>query len=97
MNMIEYSVIIRTTGKAGEKYQKLLDSVSKLDPQPREIIVVLPEGYDLPDERLGRETFYFSPKGMVRQRLAGVAVCKTDYALICDDDVSFPSDFVKKL
>ena len=97
MNTIQYSVIIRTTGKAHEKYQKLLDSIAGLDPQPQEVIVVLPEGYDLPDERLGWETFYFSPKGMVRQRLEGVAACKTDYALICDDDVSFPPDFVEKL
>lgn len=97
MGVIKYSVIIRTTGNAGQKYQKLLDSISLLDPQPQEVIVVLPEGYVLPEERLGWEVFYFCTKGMVRQRMAGVSVCKTDYALICDDDVSFPSDFVKKL
>ncbi len=97
MESVDYSVIIRTTGKAHEKYQKLLDSISQLDPQPRELIVVLPEGYDLPSERLGWETFLFCPKGMVRQRMAGVEACRTPYALICDDDVSFPPDFVRKL
>ncbi len=94
---IDYSVVIRTTGKAGEKYQALLDSLAKLDPQPKEVIVVLPEGYDLPLEKLGWERFCFSTKGMVIQRAEGMAQCQTGFALVCDDDVSFPSDFVCKL
>lgn len=94
---IDYSVIIRTTGKAGEKYQKLLDSIAALEPQPREVIVVLPEGYDLPSEKLGWETFCFCPKGMVIQRLYGIVQCKTKYALISDDDIAFEPDFVQKL
>lgn len=94
---IEYSVIIRTIGKAGEKYQNLLNSIAALVPQPKEVIVVLPEGYSEPTEKLGWETFYYSPKGMVAQRMYGVAQCKTPYALICDDDVSFGSDFVQRL
>lgn len=95
--MIEYSVIIRTTGKAGEKYRALLRSISQLEPQPREVIVVLPEGYELPEDRLGWETFYHCPKGMVIQRLHGIAQCKTPYALISDDDIAFEPDFVQKL
>lgn len=95
--MIDYSVIIRTTGKAGEKYKLLLESIKALVPQPKEVIVVLPEGYELPDEQLRWETFYFAPKGMVSQRLYGIQMCKTQYALISDDDISFESDFVQKL
>lgn len=97
MEHIEYSVIIRTIGKAGEKYQNLLNSIAGLVPQPREVIVVLPEGYTEPEEKLGWETYYYSPKGMVEQRMYGVNMCKTLYALICDDDVCFDSDFVQKL
>lgn len=97
MGAIDYSVIIRTTGDAGEKYQRLLDSISRLEPKPQDVIVVLPEGYDPPAERLGYERFLFCPKGMVRQRMKGIEACKTDYALICDDDISFASDFVNKL
>ena len=97
MKGIDYSVIIRTTGKAHEKYQALLDSISGLEPRPKEVIVVLPEGYALPQEQLGWETFYFCPKGMVRQRMTGIQNCKTPYALICDDDVCFGPDFVQKL
>ena len=95
--MIDYSVLIRTTGKAGEKYRRLLESIAALEPRPREVIVVLPEGYDLPADRLGWETFYFCPKGMVIQRLYGIAQCKTKYALISDDDIAFGPDFVQKL
>lgn len=95
--MIDYSVIIRTTGRAGEKYRRLLSSIEALEPRPREVIVVLPEGYGLPSDRLGWETFYFCPKGMVIQRLHGIAQCKTKYALISDDDIAFGPDFVQKL
>ena len=94
---IDYSVVIRTTGKAKEKYAGLLASIEKLIPQPKEVIVVLPEGYALPEEHLGWETFYFCPKGMVIQRMTGIQKCKSRYALICDDDVQFAPDFVQKL
>ena len=97
MTELEFSVIIRTTGNAHEKYQRLLDSIIALEPQPKEVVVVLPDGYALPEERIGTETFLFSPKGMVNQRLAGVEYCKTPYALVCDDDVCFGPDFVQKL
>ena len=94
MEQIDYSVVIRTTGKAGEKYKRLLSSIDALLPRPREVIVVLPEGYDLPPERLGWETFHFCPKVMVSQRLYAIRVCRTPYALISDDDIAFDSHFV---
>lgn len=97
MSEIDYSVIIRTIGKANEKYQKLLDSICALKPAPKEIIVVLPENYDLPAQRIGSEQFYYSKKGMSYQRACGINVCKTRYAFICDDDVEFESDFISKL
>lgn len=97
MEPFEYSVIIRTVGKANEKYQKLLDSIAKLEPQPKQVLVVLPEGYPEPAQQLGWETFCYCPKGMVTQRLHGIDQCQTPYALICDDDVSFGEDFVRKL
>lgn len=95
--ILEYSVIIRTTGKAGEKYKKLLSSIMELEPKPKDVIVVLPEGNSIPSDGIGIEKFYFCKKGMVMQRLFGVEACKTQYALITDDDISFDTDFVKKL
>ena len=94
---IDYSVLIRTTGHAGEKYRALLRSINSLEPKPKEVIVVLPEGYPIPKDRLGTETFCFATKGMVSQRVAGIDRCNTAYALVCDDDVAFESDFVMKL
>ncbi len=94
---ISYSVVIRTIGKAGEKYQRLLDSVDHLAPRPEEVIVILPYGYDLPKEQLGYERFCFSEKGMVHQRQKGFEECHSKYALVCDDDVCFGPDFVQKL
>ena len=72
---MEYSIVIRTVGKAGEKYQKLLDSIKKLNVQPAEVLVVLPKGYEKPKERLGDEKFVYSEKGMVQQRIGG-ETCK---------------------
>lgn len=97
MDQIDYSVVIRTTGKAHEKYQRLLESVNRLVPPPKEIIVVLPYGNSIPEEKIGKEKYFFCTKGMVIQRIIGMRVCKTKYALVCDDDVSFDSDFVCKL
>lgn len=95
--LIDYSVVIRTTGNAHEKYQALLDSIARLEPKPEEIIVVLPEGYQIPNEQIGTETFIFSKKGMVSQRMEGINQCRTQYALVCDDDVSFNKGFVRRL
>lgn len=92
-----YSVAIRTIGKAGEKYKRLLDSIKNLIPQPEKVVVVLPEGYALPKERIGTETFIFSSKGMIVQRLVALKYITSDYTLFCDDDVEFDSDFVTKL
>lgn len=97
---INYSVVIRTIGKAGEKYKKLLTSIENLVPRPSEILVVLPEGYELPKERIGnglKETFLYCKKGMVEQRIFGIENAKSEYLLVCDDDVSFEKDFVEVL
>ena len=94
---LNYSVVLRTLGYGGEKYQALLDSIKSQTIQPMEFIVVIPPEYELPKERLGTETFIRGPKGMVRQRVDGINAAKGDYLLIVDDDVSFPAAFVEEL
>lgn len=93
----DYSIAIRTLGKAGEKYQKLLNSIKNSSLQPKKIVVVLPDGYELPQERIGNETFVFCPKSMVLQRIEALKHIDTKYTLFLDDDVSFDSSFVEKL
>ncbi len=94
---MNYSVVIRTVGTAGEKYRRTLDSIDKQTIKPQEVLVVLPEGYPLPPERLGYEAFVYSKKGMVSQRIFGGEQAKGEYILFLDDDVAFEEDFVEKL
>lgn len=94
---IAYSVVIRTLGEAGEKYQALLDSLKKQPVQPREVLVVIGDGCPLPKERFGTERFISTRKGMVHQRHLGMQLAQADYLLVCDDDISFEGDLVDKL
>ena len=97
MEPFTYSVAIRTLGTAGEKYEKLLNSIKKQTVQPEKIVVVLPEGYALPPYQLGTEEFVFCKKGMVIQRLEALKYIDSQYTLFCDDDVEFDDAFVEKL
>lgn len=95
---LDYTILIRTLGGGGEKYSKLLKSIEKLHPIPKEVIVMLPEGYKLPEERLGWERFEYCPKGMVKQRAYGIDKVKEGkYILFLDDDLEFESTMVSKL
>lgn len=95
-----YSVIIRTLGKGGEKYAQLIESLRKQTFRPKEVYVFIPQGYDLPEAKLGWEQFIISPKGMMTQRVFGVEYADkystADYFLLLDDDIGFDSDFGEK-
>lgn len=91
-----YSIAIRTLGTAGEKYKKLLDSIDRQTIKPEKVVVVLPEGYEMPEERLGYEQFEFSPKGMIIQRMDALKYIDSEYILFCDDDLEFDCDFCEK-
>lgn len=95
--MISFSIAIRTLGRAGAKYQKLLDSIAHSEIQPEKVVVVLPEGYSKPKERLGYEEFVYCSKSMVGQRLEALKYIDSEYTLFLDDDISFPPDFISKL
>ncbi len=98
---MSYSVIIRTL-RGGGKYQLLLESINKQTVKPEHVYIVLPHGYDPPKERLGYEEFVYTDKGMWEQRIFGMEFCfgqleHSKYLLVCDDDVSFDEDFMKRL
>lgn len=93
----EYSVVIRTLGLAGDKYMRLLKSLDQQTIKPKEILVVLAEGYDLPPERLGYERYVFSKKGIVSQRSLGAVEAKSEYCLFLDDDLEFEPTMVERL
>ena len=95
--MKSFSIAIRTLGKAGEKYQKLLDSIANSKLKPEKIVVVLPEGYDIPKERLGYEQFVYCEKSMIQQRIEALKYITSEYTLFFDDDISFDENFIEKL
>lgn len=51
--IMEYTVAIRTLGKAKEKYQCLLDSLVNQTIKPSRILVYIAEGYAIPKETIG--------------------------------------------
>lgn len=93
----EYSVAIRTLGTAGEKYQKLLDSIKEQTIQPKHIFVHIAEGYELPKETIGIEEYIRTPKGMITQRSQPFDEIDTEYVLFCDDDLYLPPDYMEKM
>ena len=96
MKQLSYSVVIRTLGNTGLKYKALLDSIAKQTIQPEEIIVVIPEGYEL-DYSLGNERVVRSKKGMTTQRAIGIKEAKSDYILVVDDDIEFEATMIEEL
>lgn len=94
---MEYTAVIRTLGKAGEKYQQTLDSLCSQTVQPKDIIVYIAEGYDIPKETCGREKYVYVKKGMVAQRALPYDEVKTEYILFLDDDVYLPENGVELL
>lgn len=95
-----YSVVIRTLGRAGAKYAAELAAIGAQTVQPQEVFVVLPPDYDLPPERLGRETFLRCPKGMLTQRTQGLCMAEAqseaDVFLALDDDIAFAPDYAER-
>lgn len=94
---MEYSVVIRTLGKAGEKYQRMLDSLRLQTIRPKEIIIYIADGYDIPKETIGIERYVYVKKGMVAQRALPYGEVKTEYILFLDDDVYLPPNGVERL
>lgn len=94
---MNYSVVIRTLGKAGEAYQKTLNSLAQQTIQPKAIVVYIAEGYSLPKETIGSEQYVYVKKGMVAQRALRYDEVTTEYILFLDDDVYLPPTAVEIL
>ena len=94
---IEYSAVIRTLGRAGDKYQQLLDSLEAQTIKPKNVLVYIAEGYPLPKETIGTEHYIYVKKGMVAQRALPFDEVETEWMLFLDDDVYLPSNAVEKL
>lgn len=96
----KYSIVIRTLGQGGKKYQALLDSIKSQTIQPNNIYVIIADGYSLPEERIGSEKFIYTKKGMWHQRVYGLQYAANrgqELLFVCDDDISFDTDCIEKL
>lgn len=94
---MDYTVVIRTLGTAGEKYQRTLDSLVTQTIPPCDIFVYIAEEYPLPKETCGKEKYVYVKKGMVAQRALPYAEIKTEWILFLDDDVYLPSAGVEQM
>ena len=94
---MEYSAVIRTLGRAKDKYLRLLNSLKNQSILPKKIIVYIAEGYDLPKETINIEEYVYVKKGMVAQRALRYDEVDTEYILFLDDDVYLPPNSVKLL
>lgn len=95
--MEKYTAVIRTLGLAGEKYQRLLDSLANQTIKPISIIIYIAEGYDIPKETIGIEQYIYVKKGMVAQRALPYDEVDTEYMLCLDDDLIFPPNTVETM
>ena len=90
-----YSVAIRTLGTAGEKFQRLLDSLSMQTIAPEGIYVYIAEGYPLPKETINKEKYIYVKKGMLAQRALEYHEIDSEYILFTDDDLVLPPNAVE--
>lgn len=95
--MIEYTAVIRTLGKAGYKFYRLLESLNNQTFPPQKIIVYIAEGYSIPEFTFGNELYVYVKKGMVAQRALQYDEVTTEYILFLDDDLEFPPNSVIKM
>ena len=94
---MNYTVVIRTLGTAGEYYQRTLDSLLKQTIQPEAVIIYIAEGFSIPKETIGIERYVYVKKGMVAQRALPYNEVNTEYMLFLDDDVYLPPTGVETL
>lgn len=94
---MKYTAVIRTLGTAGNKYQRLLDSLKSQTIPPEAILVYLAKEYPIPKETIGIEQYILVDKGMLSQRALQYEEVSTEYILFLDDDLEFPPDTVSNM
>lgn len=95
--MIDYTVVIRTLGTAGDYYQRTLNSLLNQTVKPKAVVIYIAEGYEIPKETIGIEQYVYVKKGMVAQRALRYDEVESEYMLFLDDDVYLPPTGVETL
>lgn len=94
---MDYTVVIRTLGTAGDYYQRTLNSLLEQTIKPKDIIIYIAQGYAIPRETIGTERYVYVKKGMVAQRALQYDEVESEYILFLDDDVYLPPSGVETL
>lgn len=94
---MQYSVVIRTLGTAGDYYQRTLNSLLNQTVKPKAVVIYIAEGYEIPKETIGVEQYVYVKKGMVAQRALRYDEVESEYMLFLDDDVYLPPTGVETL
>lgn len=92
-----YSVVIRSLGKEGGAFKRLLQSLNSQTLPPDKIIIYLPNGIEQPIPTIGIEEYKRVKKGMFAQRIMEYDEVSSELLLMLDDDVEFPQDGAEKL
>ncbi|MCH5330732.1 MAG: glycosyltransferase [Alistipes sp.] len=94
MQMLTYSVAIRTLGLGGDIFRRELEEIAAQTVQPDRVLVYIAEGAPLPEYRIGKEEYVWVGRGMMSQRLRRYDEIGSDCILMLDDDVSLQPDSV---
>ncbi len=93
-----YTAVIRTLGKAGDKFEKEIKCLVTQTVKPEKILAYIADGYEIPRFEGDEAVIWIrSPKGMVTQRSLEFKEVETEYALFLDDDVELPPAGAEKL
>lgn len=93
----EYSVAIRTLGLDPETLTCELESVMSQTVSPAKVVVYIADGFKIPADRVGREIYVATKKGMVAQRAMDYREIDSPLILLLDDDVRLANDSVERL
>ncbi len=94
----ELSVVIATLG--GDTLQATIDSLNKSSIKPKEIIIVIPSGFEQRVVNINIQNVRLlvtQTKGQVQQRCEGFSKSKHPFVLQCDDDIILAEDCIEEL
>lgn len=91
--------IVIATYRRGPLLAETLESVGGLEPPPADVLVVDGDPGESAREAADRAgvRYIAAPKGLTRQRNAGLAAIDADVVLFLDDDVSVEPDLMSRL
>lgn len=95
--MLSYSIAIRTLGTNLKVLRTELESISRQNIEPENVLVYIADGYARPDFTVGKEEYVWVRKGMVTQRALEYREITSDVILMLDDDMELADDSAERM